>query len=201
MRTDQITPEHLALQPVKRCGAKTRSGTPCAQKAMPNGRCRMHGGVNTAPDPIAKLRAFKDGLYGKFFTADEVEEAGHYPLDNIDHEIHMCRIRLARALSAEMRQRDNPQGALEVATLEVSEGGTYVVGMTSELDRAPAIKTQTKSIDYHVVIDRMLARLESLVKTRATLNELNRQAQLGTDGHSAAGGATVYEARNLLDAD
>lgn len=200
MRPEKLTPERLALGPPKLCGAKTRSGKPCTQTAMPNGRCRMHGGASVAP-PHQGLRAFKDGLYGKFFTQDEVEEAGYYPLDNIDHEIHMCRIRLARALSAEMRQRDNPQGALEVATLEVSEGGTYVVGATSDLDRMPAVKTQTKAIDYHVVIDRMLARLESLVKTRATLNELNRQAQLGTDGQGAAGGATVYEARNLLDAD
>lgn len=27
-----------------RCGAKTRRGEPCRQYAMPNGRCRMHGG-------------------------------------------------------------------------------------------------------------------------------------------------------------
>lgn len=26
------------------CGAKTRSGHPCKNSAMPNGRCRMHGG-------------------------------------------------------------------------------------------------------------------------------------------------------------
>ena len=30
----------------KRCGAKTRSGTPCKSWAMENGRCRMHGGTN-----------------------------------------------------------------------------------------------------------------------------------------------------------
>lgn len=28
----------------KRCGAKTRGGSPCKNAAMPNGRCRMHGG-------------------------------------------------------------------------------------------------------------------------------------------------------------
>ncbi|HEY0352193.1 MAG TPA: HGGxSTG domain-containing protein [Enterovirga sp.] len=27
-----------------RCGAKTRCSTPCRSPAMPNGRCRMHGG-------------------------------------------------------------------------------------------------------------------------------------------------------------
>jgi len=32
-----------------RCGAKTRPGTPCRGPAMPNGRCRMHGGPSTGP--------------------------------------------------------------------------------------------------------------------------------------------------------
>src|ERR1700683_834533 len=30
-----------------RCGAKTRRGTPCQCPAMPNGRCRLHGGLST----------------------------------------------------------------------------------------------------------------------------------------------------------
>jgi hypothetical protein len=33
-------PMHLS----PRCGAKTRNGSPCQSPAMPNGRCRMHGG-------------------------------------------------------------------------------------------------------------------------------------------------------------
>jgi hypothetical protein len=32
-----------------RCGAKTRAGYSCQQPAMPNGRCRMHGGPSTGP--------------------------------------------------------------------------------------------------------------------------------------------------------
>ena len=28
------------------CGAKTRSGAPCKNAAMPNGRCRCHGGMS-----------------------------------------------------------------------------------------------------------------------------------------------------------
>jgi hypothetical protein len=33
-----------------RCGAWSRNtGLPCRQAAMPNGRCRMHGGVSTGP--------------------------------------------------------------------------------------------------------------------------------------------------------
>jgi hypothetical protein len=30
-----------------RCGAKTRRGTKCLSPAMPNGRCRIHGGKST----------------------------------------------------------------------------------------------------------------------------------------------------------
>jgi ribosomal protein L32 len=36
-------------QACPRCGAKTRSGAPCKSPAMPNGRCRMHGGTSTGP--------------------------------------------------------------------------------------------------------------------------------------------------------
>src|SRR5215217_4653827 len=35
-------PMHLS----RRCGAKTRSERPCRSPAMPNGRCRMHGGAS-----------------------------------------------------------------------------------------------------------------------------------------------------------
>ena len=32
-----------------RCGARTRASLPCKGQAMPNGRCRMHGGASTGP--------------------------------------------------------------------------------------------------------------------------------------------------------
>jgi hypothetical protein len=41
---------HLALAHASaRCGAKRRDGKPCHGPAMPNGRCRMHGGKSTGP--------------------------------------------------------------------------------------------------------------------------------------------------------
>jgi hypothetical protein len=30
-----------------RCGAKTRRGSPCQARSMPNGRCKLHGGMST----------------------------------------------------------------------------------------------------------------------------------------------------------
>jgi hypothetical protein len=32
-----------------RCGARTRRGGACQSPAMPNARCRMHGGTSTGP--------------------------------------------------------------------------------------------------------------------------------------------------------
>ena len=52
-----------------RCGARTRAGTPCNGPAMPNGRCRMHGGASTGPqtaeglERIVKART-THGAYG-----------------------------------------------------------------------------------------------------------------------------------------
>lgn len=35
--------------PRERCEAKTRRGTACQCKALPNGRCMLHGGLSTGP--------------------------------------------------------------------------------------------------------------------------------------------------------
>ncbi|WP_276577467.1 HGGxSTG domain-containing protein [Bradyrhizobium sp. 138] len=45
-----------------RCGAKTRSGKPCQSLAMPNGRCRMHGGPSPGA-PKGNKHNFKHGHY------------------------------------------------------------------------------------------------------------------------------------------
>jgi len=39
------------------CGAKTRAGTPCKQKAVyANGRCKFHGGLSTGPKTLQGRR-------------------------------------------------------------------------------------------------------------------------------------------------
>ena len=38
-----------------RCAARTRCRATCRQPAMPNGRCRMHGGLSTGPRTAAGL--------------------------------------------------------------------------------------------------------------------------------------------------
>jgi uncharacterized protein YjcR len=52
----------LDMQVAKRCGAKTRRGTECQSPAMPNGRCRMHGGKSPGA-PKGNRNAWKHGHY------------------------------------------------------------------------------------------------------------------------------------------
>lgn len=59
------------------CGAKTRSGKPCRNRAMPNGRCRMHGGKSTGA-PKQNKNAEKHGLFAKHLPPDTLELVEHF---------------------------------------------------------------------------------------------------------------------------
>jgi hypothetical protein len=61
-----------------RCGAKNRRGTLCQCPAMPNGRCRLHGGLSTGPktpEGIERIRraVTKHGQYSKRAKAERAE--------------------------------------------------------------------------------------------------------------------------------
>jgi hypothetical protein len=61
-----------------RCGAKTRRGTPCLCPAMPNGRCRLHGGLSTGPrtaEGIERIRRAR--LKHGRFTKEAKAERGY----------------------------------------------------------------------------------------------------------------------------
>lgn len=56
------------LMKAPRCGARNRRGMACRCPAMPNGRCRLHGGLSTGPktlDGIERIRraVTKHGFY------------------------------------------------------------------------------------------------------------------------------------------
>ena len=95
------------------CGAKTRSGEPCKNRAMPNGRCRMHGGRSTGPkDRIKKSDDMKnnknavttherESIVFDFLEDDEKDLLNQIELDKlkqIDNEIKLIDIRLRRMM-------------------------------------------------------------------------------------------------------
>jgi hypothetical protein len=55
-------PGRLPMHLSPRCKARTRSGAPCLQAAMANGRCRMHGG----PSPGAPRGNSNAVTHGRF---------------------------------------------------------------------------------------------------------------------------------------
>jgi len=76
-----------ALEP-RKCGAKTRSGEPCKNWAMSNGRCRMHGGTSTGPPLTA------GGRYStkhRASLAAKVETFQAAPVDDLTQELAMLR--------------------------------------------------------------------------------------------------------------
>jgi hypothetical protein len=67
------------LSALPRCLAKTRRGTPCKRPALPNGRCRLHGGLSTGAktaEGIERIRLAvkKHGMY----SAAAKEERRYY---------------------------------------------------------------------------------------------------------------------------
>lgn len=63
-------------EPLALCGAKSkRTGQPCRQPAMKNGRCRLHGGKSTGPKtPEGLAHAKKSNWKHGFYSAEAKEE-------------------------------------------------------------------------------------------------------------------------------
>lgn len=90
------------------CGAHSRrTGRPCKNFAMPNGRCRMHGGKNTGNrTEQPKTAGIKFGIYADVgLLPDEypVYEGITGTIGTLNEEIHMARIKLRRCYKAQAR--------------------------------------------------------------------------------------------------
>ncbi|MDW3683094.1 HGGxSTG domain-containing protein [Cupriavidus sp. CV2] len=143
------------------CGAKTRSGAPCKNAAMANGRCRMHGGKS----PKTNQNAVKPGsLYSKHLTAEEQGDFNAIELGGVDDELRLTRIRLARALALESQNGEK----LELDSAVKKKGGKD--GDSTEV--------HTKRRDYVSIIDRLTGRIESLEARRLALINQALDAEL-----------------------
>src|SRR5690625_4537106 len=63
---------HVKKNKGERCGAKTRTGTPCKNYDMANGRCRLHRGKSTGP-PKKNKNSMKHGLFAKYLPDKTLE--------------------------------------------------------------------------------------------------------------------------------
>jgi hypothetical protein len=78
-----------------KCGAKKRSGGSCNSPAMPNGKCRLHGGAT----PAVNTTNIKHGFYSRGYTAEEKEKVEKLKVGSLESELAAARITLERAFA------------------------------------------------------------------------------------------------------
>lgn len=135
----------VRLQAAQRCLAKCkRTGKPCQQPAMSNGRCRLHGGKSTGAPKGNTNAATPGSLFSKYLTPEEQALYGTAELGSLDEEARLLRILLVRILAEET---DMPK----LDMVKVDGGVVY------------------KRRDHYSLIIRALGRIGRLTLTRAQL--------------------------------
>lgn len=139
----------------KACGAKSKhTGQPCKAPAMANGRCRVHGGSSTGPInpdiPISNQRSKIHGIYSKFETEEEQRLGDELIALDLWDELRNTRLQRIRALAAQKKANDK---------LEVDE----------VIESAQGVTKRHKRTDYQAIIDRLTARIQSLIRDIHTI--------------------------------
>ncbi len=65
------------------CNARRKyDGQPCRAKAMPNGKCKLHGGMSKGQITLdGKVKAYKNLKYFRHWSVDQIRQyiEGKYP--------------------------------------------------------------------------------------------------------------------------
>lgn len=146
-----------------RCGAKTRKGTPCLQKAgwgtnhVGSGRCKLHGGKSTGPknqqnNKNALSTGEHESIWMDALEEDEQEIINKINLDKLsqtNEEIKLTDIRIRRML---MRiKKLNKEEYIRVGGKEGFERGgeTKIVEMEHSLTQIQNIEEALTRVQNH----------------------------------------------------
>lgn len=194
------------IDPVRpRCGAHSRrTGRPCRNWAMANGRCRLHGGKSTGPKDKEKASASKlgnkhtveHGLYAVGMHPEEKDIYGTIAIGSLQDEIKMTKLLLRRACRAQLlwevargeinatenhsvREVMIESGLYDVDELitETGVAGVDKEGNIIDIDKQRIARRKTSFADEIRHYERLLAKLE---ETHARLQEA------GTDEDTVA---------------
>lgn len=151
------------------CGAKTRSGQPCKAYAMPNGRCRKHGGASTGA-PKGNQNARKHGIYSDAIGEDEKALWDDIEIGNLDHAIKVAHLQLRRAMIAQQKAEAVDGLDLDLESINTSEPG----GEREECDEPSEQPRRTTTVQrrrrpYEDIINRLLGRIGDLEAKRADI--------------------------------
>lgn len=176
------------------CGAKTRAGTPCKNKAMPNGRCRMHGGKSTGVK--RNKNAEKHGLFSKYIpkeTMDLVDSIEN--LNTIDILWDNIKIQYAAIIRSQkimyVKDRDDD----DIHTIEETVIGKAPNKEDIKVNKIQAITAGERQSNFlqsqsraMTTLSKMLRDYEELLKSdlatdiqRARLDKLKKDIGDNTD--------------------
>jgi len=151
------------------CGAKTRSGRPCRNRAMANGRCRMHGGKSTGAPPEKMKKnsnARTHGLFAKYLPDETLEIMDSIneikPLDILWNNIQMQFASIIRAQQI----------------MFVENKDDHTTFQTKEKEDEFVIE---KQVEVHASWDKQATFMNSLSRSMAELrNMLKQYVELST---------------------
>ena len=161
------------------CGAKTKAGTPCKNRALKNGRCKLHGGLSPG-GAEGNTNRTTFGIYSKFYTAEDLAVATDSTIGTVDHEIILLRVRVARILKAEALAESMGTEALEPVEV-ISEGKNGEEIVTRKTRRLP---------DFDKILDMAVGRIGKMELIKAQLEESGK----------GGGDTPLDQARQLFEA-
>ena len=175
------------------CGAKTRSGLPCRNRPMANGRCRMHGGKSTGP-PKGNKNALKTGEYETIWLDTlDTEERELYNLINtdvlkqIEEELRLITIRERRMLQRIEKLRQ----AGDLTIVKHAQG--------LEKGKMTDLREREGTLGQIQAIEEALTRVQ---EKKARLLELKHKVTTeigeGDDGNLASLAAVIRESAKLV---
>lgn len=153
------------------CGAKTRSGQPCKNRAMANGRCRMHGGKATITH-AGNQNARTHGIYSDAITEDERSLWEQVEIGNLDNAIKIAHLQLRRALIAQNKAEggDGLDSDLDSVTTVVpasDDGNDDKDGQAEQHRQTTTVQRRRRP--YEDIINRLLGRIGDLEAKRADI--------------------------------
>ena len=146
------------------CGAKRRNGEPCKNSPLTGKtRCKFHGGASNKPAEKGNQRAVSHGIYSSFMSDDDKTIWDGIELGKVDDELRLCRFRLQRALKAEALAND----AIELDSYSEQDATLAAIPIKNGAELVATMYFKRR--EFAPIINGLLARIESLEKTRAEL--------------------------------
>jgi hypothetical protein len=165
------------------CGAKTRSGGTCRQPAMPNGRCRLHGGKT--PGGVASPH-FRHGRYSKYLPkhlqADDRRVRSDPELVSVRDELALIALRkleLVKRLSRPLPPWNRAVAAFRDYESALESGNAERVAESLEALRL----VLTEGADAHAAYERTWNQLRELVQEKGKLSQVESKRMAVVAGY------------------